>query len=237
MNLIKETINIIWKGCYSMSWLDKLERKFGRIAIPNLMLLIVGGMFTVFVIDLLIPQAQIGYWISFDRSLILQGQIWRLISFIFTPVSSSVIWILFSLYFYYLIGDALETQWGSFRFNVYYFIGVLGAVIAGMITGYGENSYLNLSLFFAFAMLYPNYEVLLFFILPVKIKYLAFIDACFFVISLVMGSLSVKAAILFSILNFLIFFGGDFFKKLKYQKGYRTNQKNFRDYMNRNGRF
>ncbi len=225
------------KGCYSMSWLDKLERKCGKIAIPNLMLLIVGGMFTVFVINLLIPEAQIYYWISFDRALILEGQVWRLLSFIFMPINSSVVWILFSLYFYYLIGDALETQWGSFRFNVYYLIGILGAIIAGMITGYGENSYLNLSLFFAFAMLYPNYEVLVFFLLPVKIKYLAFIDACFFVISLVMGSFSVKAAILFSILNFLIFFGGDFFKRLKYQSGYRANQKNFRDYMNRNGRF
>lgn len=217
-----------------MNWLNKLERKWGRIAIPNLMLLIVGGMFTVFVIDLLIPEAQIEYWISFDCSLIFQGQVWRLISFIFVPISSSVIWIIFSLYFYYLIGDALESQWGSFRFNVYYFIGILGVILAGMITGYAQNTYLNLSLFFAFSMLYPNYEVLLFFILPVKIKYLAFIDACFFVIALVMGNLSVKAAILFSIINFLLFFGGDFFQKLKHQKTYRNNQKNFREYMDQN---
>lgn len=217
-----------------MTWLDKLERKCGRFAIPSLMLLIVGGMFTVFLIDLMLPQTGIYSWICFNRTLILQGQLWRLISFIFLPTSNSILWILFSLYFYYMIGDALENQWGSFRFNVYYFVGVLGAIIAGMITGYTENSYLNLSLFFAFAVLYPNFEIMLFFFIPVKVKYLAFADACLFVIALVTGSWSTKAAVLFSILNFLLFFGGDFFKKIRLQRGYRQNQKNFRKHMKEN---
>lgn len=217
-----------------VSFLDKLERKCGRIAIPNLMLLIVGGMFTVFLMDLMLPELDIYGWIYFDRTLILQGEVWRLLSFLFEPTSSSMLWILFSLYFYYMIGDALENYWGSFRFNVYYFVGVLGAIISGMITGYTSNNYLNLSLFFAFAVLYPNYELLLFFFFPVKIKYLAFVDACFFVISLVTEIWPFKLAILFSILNFLLFFGGDFFKKLRLQNEYRKNQKNFRQYTREN---
>ena len=135
-----------------MRWLDRAERKCGRIAIPNLMMLIVAGMFAVFLCDLLMPQLQVSNWIVFDRDLIFQGQVWRVLSFIFLPTSSSVVWIIFSLYFYYLIGSSLEQQWGAFRFNVYYFIGVIATVIGGFITGSAVNTFLNLSLFFAFAV-------------------------------------------------------------------------------------
>ncbi len=87
--------------------------------------------------------------------------------------------IAFSLYFYYLIGTALEREWGSFWFDVYYFCGAIGTVIAGFITGSATNYYLNMSLFFAFAALYPNFQVLLFFFIPIKIKWLAYVDAAF----------------------------------------------------------
>lgn len=217
-----------------MNWIDQVERKMNRFGIPNLMFLIVVGMFSVFIIDLLLPQLQLSGWISFSRAAILQGQVWRLISFVFLPTSNSMIWILFSLYFYYLIGSTLENQWGSCRFTIYYLIGVLGTIVGGFLTGYATNSYLNLSLFFAFAILYPNYQIMLFFFLPVKIKYLAFADALLFVIAFIGGSLSIKASILFAILNFLLFFGGDFFSSIKNQRKYRQNQREFREYMDQN---
>lgn len=216
-----------------MKGLYQLERKFGRFAIPNLMMAIVVGMFGVFLVDLFFPQFQLSSWISLDRALILQGQVWRLITFIFLPPSTSIVWILFSLYFYYLIGSALEQQWGAFRFNLYYQIGMLGTIIGAMITGHAVNTYLNLSLFFAFAVLFPDFQVMLFFVLPVKIKYLAFADALLFLIAFISGGLSTKVAILFSLLNFFLFFGGDFFQNLKQNREYRKNQKNFRDYYNR----
>lgn len=212
--------------------LNRLERKTGRFAIHNLMFILVVGMFTLFAAELAFPQLNLYDWLSFRRDLIFQGQVWRLITFIFLPPNSSIFWIVFTLYFYYMIGDALERQWGAFRFNVYYLIGVIGLIISGMITGFTANAPLNMSLFFAFAVLFPDYQVMLFFMIPVKIKYLAFVDALLFIISLVMGSLPTKIAILFSLLNFFLFFGGDFISRLKNQKEYRKNQKNFRDYMN-----
>lgn len=212
--------------------LNRLERKAGRFAVHNLMFILVVGMFTLFAAELAFPQLNLYDWLSFRRDLIFQGQVWRLITFIFLPPNSSIFWIVFTLYFYYMIGDALERQWGAFRFNVYYLIGVIGLIISGMITGFTANAPLNMSLFFAFAVLFPDYQVMLFFMIPVKIKYLAFVDALLFIISLVMGSLPTKIAILFSLLNFFLFFGGDFISRLKNQKEYRKNQKNFRDYMN-----
>lgn len=220
-----------------MKWLDKLERKCGRVAIPNLMLLIVGGMFFVFLCDLLLPELQVSYWIALDRDLVFQGQVWRLITFIFAPTSNSIIWILFSLYFYYLAGSGLEGQWGSFRFNVYYLVGILGAIIAAMITGSGSNSYLNLSLFFGFAALYPNFQILLFFFIPIKIKYLAYLDALLFLVSLIFGSWPQRAAILFSLLNFLLFFGGDFFGKIRLWIQSRRRRKEFQSYFNNQNRW
>ncbi len=216
-----------------MKWLSSLERKFGKIAIPNLMLLIVIGQFSVFAANILIPQLHLSSWISLNRSLILQGQIWRVVTFLFYPPSSSPLWIVFSLYFYYMIGNALEQQWGSFRFNVYYFVGAISAIASAMLTGYATNVYLNFSLFFAFAMMFPNFQVMLFFILPIKIKYLAWVDAIFFLFSFLVGSWSVKVSVLLSLVNFFIFFGGDFLRTLKNKNRYRKNQQQFRDYMNR----
>ena len=104
------------------------------------------------------------------------GQIWRFLTFLFLPSSSSPLWVLLNLYFYCLLGNALEKEWGTFRLNLFYLSGILGSVLAALVTGYGVNRYLNLSLFLAFAALYPNFELLLFFVVPVKAKYLAVID-------------------------------------------------------------
>jgi hypothetical protein len=146
----------------------------------------------------------------FSRGEIFSGQVWRVIAFILIPPGSSLIFIFFALYFYYLIGNSLEREWGAFRFNVYYLVGVLGTIAAGLITGYASNFYLNMSLFFAFAALYPNFQVLVFFVLPVRIKYLAYLDAAYFVYMLVMSDWSGRAAIIAALINFLIFFGPDF---------------------------
>ena len=220
-----------------MNWLDKLERKCSRVAITNLMFLIVCGMFTVFLCDLLLPQLQVSYWLYLDRGLVLQGQVWRLLTFIFLPTSTSPIWIIFSLYFYYLAGSGLESQWGAFRFNVYYLVGMIGTIIGAMITGGADNTYLNLSLFFGFAALFPNFQMLLFFIIPIKIKYLAYLDALLFLAGLIFGTWSQRVAILFSILNFLLFFGGDFFRNIRQTIKYRKRQKEFRSYFNNNQRW
>ena len=155
-----------------MNWLNQLERKLGRHYIPNLMKYLCFAMLGVFVLEYL-PLPRSAYQLLyFNRELILRGEIWRLITFIFLPPSSSIIWVLFSLYFYYFLGTVLESYWGSARFNIYYAIGILGNIISGFILGVATNEYLNLSLLLAFAVLYPEHEILLFFFLPVKMRWI-----------------------------------------------------------------
>ncbi|MFA9379805.1 MAG: rhomboid family intramembrane serine protease [Acetanaerobacterium sp.] len=223
-------------------FLLKLERMIRKIAVPNLMLYITGGMLVMFLLGFLFPgmvifmgqeTSLLGIF-SLNRDALFSGQVWRLITYIFMPSGSSPIFILISLYFYYMIGTNLERQWGTARFNLYYLLGMLGTTIAALISGYGTNMYLNYSLFFAFAVLFPNMQVLLFFVIPLKIKYLAYLNAAFFLFSFVVGSWIDRAAILASLLNFFLFFGGDFFKRIREQRKYSATRRNFHRQMNNN---
>lgn len=198
---------------YKENWYDKLARKYGRYSISNLMYIIVIGMGIVFLADMFlypVTHLSLSSFLAFDRQQIMHGQFWRLISFIFIPPDSSILFIVFSLYLYWLIGSSLESQWGSFRFNLFYFTGVLGTLIAGLITGYATNSYLNLSLYLAFALLYPDYQLMLFFFLPVKIKYLALLDLIGLLILFISGTWGVRISLLISLANIIIFFWHDF---------------------------
>lgn len=202
----------------TLRWLNQLERRFGKFSIPNLMSIIVFGMAIVFAVDLFIDPSyefNLSSILYFDRNAILAGQVWRLLTFVFIPPSNSPIFILFALYFYWMIGTGLERQWGSFRFNIFYLLGILFNIISGCITGYATNDYLNMTLFFAFAMLFPNFQVLLFYFIPVKIKWLAIIDAVLLGVSLIFNTWSGRLAILCSILNFLVFFGPEMFYRFK----------------------
>lgn len=214
-----------------MNWLNKLNRKLGKFAIPHLMYGLSFIMLAVFVLDLLLPGLHLSSWLVFDRALLAQGQIWRLITFIFLPPDSSIVFIFFSLYFYCLIGNALEREWGSFRFNVFYLCGMIGTILGGLITGGATNVFLNFSLFLAFAALYPDFQLMLFFFIPIKIKYLAILDGLYYIAMLIFGTWPIRIAIVFSLLNVLLFFGGDFFKNIKQQAGYRKTRRNFRKYM------
>ena len=213
--------------------LDRLSYKYGRYGIPNLMLYIVIAMAGVFVVELFVTEPSLSSYMYFDRSLILAGQWWRVLTWALIPDTTSIVWIIFSLYFYYLIGSGLESQWGKFKFNVYYFMGVILTVIGGFITGYTSNTYLYYAMFFAFAVMFPDFQVLLFFFIPIKIKWLAIVDAVFFIVMLVLniiaGSWSNVAAIIISILNFILFFFGDFRTFIKNQIYYAKHRNNYKN--------
>ncbi len=183
-------------------------KRLNKFAIRNLMNYIIFGMAIVFVIDY-VMQFYFTQYLYFDRELILQGQIFRIISFIFIPPNASVFFVLLSLYFYWLIGSSLENEWGSLKFNCFYLCGIIGSIIAGFISGFSTNHYLNMSLFFAFALLYPDYEILLFFVLPIKMKYLALINAVYFAYLFLISPLYGRLAIVFSLINVFIFFWKD----------------------------
>ena len=208
--------------------LSRMERKFGRYAIRNLMTIIVAGMGVVFLLDLFSLGFGLSSYLAFSKPDILRGQVWRIVTFAFLPPGSSLLFILFSLYFYWLLGSALENEWGSFKFNVFYFCGMLGAVIAGLITGYATNFFLNMSLFFAFAILYPHFELRLFFFIPIEVRYLAYLNAAYFVYLLVVNSWPGRVALVVSLLNIALFFGGDAINRVKQARRRAAWRKNFR---------
>lgn len=210
-----------------------LERRLRRYSISNLMQYIVIGQGIVFALLWIWPS--LGYrlysLITLTRTGLMHGQIWRLVTFVFVPPSSSPIFILFALYFYYLIGMGLEHRWGKVKFNLYYLVGMVAAVISALITGYASNSFLNLSLFFAYAALYPDEEVLLFMILPIKMKYLAALDAALYLYQFIVGSASTRVTIVLCLLNVFLFLGGDIISTLRRESTYWKTRRNFRNAM------
>ncbi len=199
-----------------MNWISKLERKFGKYAIPNLMFYIIGLNLLGFVLLTASPQFFYNYLIL-DARAILHGQIWRIVTFLLTPSGTSLFSLVIFCLLYYSIGNALESVWGSFRFNLYYFTGVLLHVLVAIIiylttkrVVYLSTSYLNLSLFLAYGVEFPEAEIYFMMILPIKMKWLAIADGLYFamqiILGLVGGNFTGAIAAFVAMGNFLIFF-------------------------------
>jgi hypothetical protein len=199
------------------------------------MLYIVIGQIAVFAFDYLFASQ--GMFLSgllyFNRALILQGQVWRVISFIFVPLNASPIFFLIYLFFIYSISRSVEAQWGGFFFNMFYLFGVLGTIVGGFIAGGASIEFINLSIFLAFALMAPNATFLLFFIIPIKAKYLAIVEVIFVVFGFITGNLAIKIAIVVSLINIAIFFWGDFTPKIRDKFRYRKIRQSFRREMDR----
>ena len=210
-----------------------LERKLRRYSISNLMKYIVIGQGLVYILMYIWPSLgnTVYSMITLSRAAILRGQIWRLVTFVFAPPVSSPLFVLFALYFYYLIGTGLEARWGKVRFNLYYAVGMLCAVIACLLTGRADNTYLNLSLFFGYAAMFPNEEVLLFMLLPIKIKYLALVDVLIYLRAFIVGSASTRMTIVLCLLNVFLFLGGDLIDTIRRESKYWKTRYNFRKTM------
>ena len=213
-----------------------------RFGIPNLMRVIVIGNVAVYVLMLLTQanDANALSFLTFNLNALLHGEVWRLVTFVFVPAVSSPFALLISLYFYYWIGSTLERQWGTAKFNLYYISGalltVLGVVLASLITGNpyltaAGTGYVNLSMFFAFAFLFPDTTVLLFFILPVKMKWLAYLDGALFAFDIIkaIGAHNWAGVVLpiVALLNFAVFIWPEVHylkERAKYQNSRKTVQ-------------
>lgn len=208
-------------GVIQLNWLDKLERKLGRFAIPNLTVyLLVGYVIGFGIVNLM--RDMVGY-LTLEPALILRGQVWRLISWVLIPPTDNLISLVFLVLLYYSLGTALERTWGSFRYNVYIFSGLLFTVLAvfGLYAFYyfrygvevplsavvliGTN-YITMSIFLAFAVIYPDMEVMLYFILPIKMKWMALVYVVLAGYDFINGGIGIRVAIGASLLNFVIFF-------------------------------
>lgn len=217
---------------------DRFCARHPRFGIPNLMRYIVIGTAAVYILMVLTRNSDANAlsFLSFNLNGLLHGEIWRIVTFIFVPGDTRPFWLIVALYFYYWIGSSLEHEWGTARFTLYYISGalltVLGVVIVSLITGnhyltiYG-TSYVNLSMFLAFAVLFPDVQVLLFFIIPVKMKWLAYIDGAVFVLgiiqSLVRGSVIGVVLPIVAMLNFIVFIWPEI-QRLSSNRRYRNSR-------------
>lgn len=190
--------------------LNRIENRFGRYhGFRNLIQFIVAAMAAVYVADLVLGYTvgfSLSAYLSFHRAAILHGQIWRIFTFVVTPPSTSILFILMELGFLYFTGTMLQSRWGTLRFNLFYFTGMLSNIIAGFITGYATTYYLNLSLMLAVAILYPMMQINLYGILPIRMKWLALLNAALLLPGLITGTWGERIAILISLLNVLLFF-------------------------------
>ncbi len=202
-------------------FLNRIERKIGRYAITNLSLYII----IAYIIGYILYFTGSLDFITLNPYYIAHGQVWRVLTWLLVPPGTFDIFTIIMLYFYYQIGTALERTWGAFRYNVYIFSGiiftVLGAVVLYLITtangldgvsagylvsGGFSTYYINLSIFLAFAATYPNVTVLLFFVIPVKMKWMAYVDVAILAYQFIISGSAGRIAIVMSLLNFIVFF-------------------------------
>lgn len=203
-----------------MKFIDKLERKFGRFGIPNLTIY----MIVCYVIGyaLMIVNPGILNWLSLEPAYILRGQVWRLVTWVLYPPSTSgVLWFAIAvLFFYYPIGTSLERTIGTFKYTLYILSGVIFTILGAFILYFllGGNVlvgnvfstyYISLSTFLAYAMCYPDMQVLLMFIIPVKMKWMAIFYVVIVVYEMIQyimaGAWYLVIPIVASLLNFIIF--------------------------------
>lgn len=201
-----------------MNLLNKMERKFGRYAIPHLTQYIIITYVVGYVL-MFAAKNVLGY-LMLEPYYILHGQVWRLVSWLLIPPGGFDIFTIIMLFFYYSIGTTLERTWGAFRYNLYIFGGILltiiGSFVLYFILGggtvfalYGEyfsTYYISMSIFLGFALTYPNQQVMLYFIIPIKIKWLAYLDVLLLIYSMIQSTWIGRAMIICSLLNVIVYF-------------------------------
>ena len=210
--------------------IDRFCHKHRNFGIPMLMKYIVFISALTYVTNLM-TNGTFLWLLTFSPNSILNGQLWRLFTWIFVPWGSvvlaplNIIFTALALYFYYFIGTSLEREWGTAKFNLFYFFGVLLHILYGFLVPliFGSDFlfmdlliqmvvnpfYLNLSMLFAFAVLFPEHIIMLFFIIPIKVKWLGIANALVFAYAIFTGTLVGAGMLIILILNFLIFCGAD----------------------------
>ena len=190
--------------------IDTFCLKHPDFGIPNLIRYITIANAVMWLLNMVNPR--ILPYMMFNPYYILHGQVWRLISFMFIPPSTGVL-ALIAFYFYYFIGTTLERQWGTARFNIYFFSGIILTVIYGFLVYFIAHmavsltaEYIYLSMFFSFAALFPDMQVLLFFIIPVKVKWLGLLDVAYLVFEFLQATSATRFAIAATFVNIAILY-------------------------------
>ena len=221
---LKGTTRFPKKGVGVMS---KFEKRFGKYAISNLSLILILCYVVGYIIQLI--NRNFLLYLTLDPYAVLHGQIWRLFTWIIVPPSMLDPFTIIMLLFYYNIGTSLERTWGTYRYNVYLLSGMFFTMIGSFVwltiqyfaggpaqnlgfasiqvSPYFSTYYINMSIFLAFAATFPEVQVLLMFLIPVKVKWMGILYGLVFVYDfLFVGSLALRIAIGSSLLNFVVFF-------------------------------
>jgi hypothetical protein len=221
-----------------MRLLEKLERWLRPVAVPNLTLVLIVGQVLLFV--LIGARPEVLERAVFIPSKVLQGEVWRLLTFLFLPPTDQLLWALIFWYVFYLFGSALEATWGDARYNLYLLIGftvtVSAALGAAAITGLDQpasNGFLEGTVFLAFAYLYPDFQILLFFILPVRVKWLAMLAWFGYFWALISATdVTTRVVVVASVANYLAFFSRDIlhgnysvWRRLRWQKRVQRSER------------
>jgi hypothetical protein len=198
-----------------MKVLDKLERKYGRYGIPNVTLGLIFLQVIAFIFS--ISRWEVLQGLYLVPALVLQGQVWRLITFLAVPPITNPVFAFFFWYLFYLMGSALESHWGTFRYNIYLLIGYIATLGAAFLipNAVATNLFLQGSVFLAFAWLYPDFLLYILFVIPVKIKWLALLTWIGYLWTLITGEWISKLMVIASICNFLLFFASDIRDRIK----------------------
>ena len=215
-----------------MRAVDRFCGRHPRFGIRNLMLYLILGNIIVYLFTMMDTTGTLALRLTFSARAIMEGEVWRLVTFVLVPNFSGLLSLVLSLYFYYFIGTSLERQWGQAKFTVYYLSGMLFMIVFGMLmywifkieiifTAY----YFNLSMFFVFATFYPDMQVLLFFFIPLKVKWLALLDLAYFVIAFFTTRFPANLFPVIILLHYIIFCGGwliDWLRPARFRQRSRT---------------
>jgi hypothetical protein len=231
-------------GAMPFTLLDRLQRRFGRFAIPNLTLILVIAQAALYVASFM-PQGISVERIMLDPAKVMQGEVWRLVTFLVTPPGGPPILALFYFLLFHLFGSTLERDWGAFKYNVFLFIGWLANVVAAFLgsailaqqLGLGDanqplqlasipatSAFLYGSVFLAFARLYPDFILNIFWVLPIRIKWLALLMWLGYGYALIRGGWMVRLLIIATVLNYILFFGPEHWREWRHGQRRRSFQ-------------
>lgn len=209
--------------------MSNFERKFGKYAIRNISLMLIMCYAVGYLINMINPMFLT--YLTLNPYEILHGQVWRIFTWIvIPPETSNLFFVLIMLYFYYSIGTTLERTWGTYRYNVYLLSGMLFTVLGSfLLMGYCylfnrdmiavigaeqffsivsmvfSTYYVNMSIFLAFAATFPEVQVLLMFVIPIKVKWMGIIYGVLLAVSFIQGNVYGRFAMAASLLNFGVF--------------------------------
>ena len=220
--------------------IDRFCALHPRLGVPGLMRWIVAANAATYLLSQFDRSGLLLRFLAMDAASVLRGEVWRLLTYVLIPTNGGF-WLLISLFFYYWLGESLERLWGSAKFTVYYLSGTLLSALAVLLVYFIDKipvplasaGYVNTALFMAYALTYPDAMVRIYFILPVKMKWLAILEAALYVFSVISaaaaGLWGMALLPIVAMLNLFVFFSPDFSRRAdQFQARHRSEAVQFR---------